>query len=415
MKIFGYNVTIKSAKVPVFNPLTVGTLEVMQANAGIYIRDGYKLNTNIYSVVNWIAKKASTIKWIMFENEEKLDKHPFLDVLNHPNPIQGKSEFIENLIGFKLITGESFVHSISLTVGPNKGQPRELSILPPPNVNVKANEFGEPTKYIVRSGANQTEIKPEEVIWFKYWNPTANNIRGMSPIEAGRRVVTLSNDNFLASMKLIQNLGAQGILTLDDPNLEGMSEAELRKWETRYYEKYGMPENYGKILVSNIKTSWTQIGLKATDLALIESQKMSLRDICNMYNLSSQIFNDPENKTFNNVREAKRAGILDVIIPELELIVGEFNRFLTVKFGDNLRLDFERNFHEIKEDEKALVDTLDKAWWLTPNRRLERMGEEPNPDPLMDEIYIPSNLFPLGTDIDTNLKDVYADYQSKGE
>jgi len=415
MKIFGYDIRIKSAKVPIFNPLTVGTLEIMQANAEIYIRDGYKLNTNIYSVINWIAKKASTIKWVMFENNEKLDSHPFLDVLNKPNIIQGKSEFIENLIGYKLITGESFIHPLSLKTGPNKGQPKQLFVIPPPNVNVKANQFGEPTKFVVRSGAQQTELNPDEMIWFKYWNPTASNIRGMSPIEAGRRVVTLSNDNFLASMKLIQNLGAQGILTLDDPNLEGMSEAELQKWETRYYEKYRMPENHGKILVSNIKTSWTQIGLKATDLALIESQKMSLRDICNLYNLSSQIFNDPENKTFNNVREAKRAGILDVIIPELELIVGEFNRFLTVKFGENLRLDFERNFHEIKEDEEKLVNTLNTAWWLTPNRRLELQGEERNPDPLMDEVYIPSNLFPLGTDIDTNLKDAYADYQSKGE
>lgn len=411
-KMFGYEIRKKQARNPL-NLQMIGALELMGTNQAVYIKDGYKLNPSIYSIVNWITKKAATIKWILFQDDEKIDDHPFLDLLNNPNPHQGKSEFIENLIGFKLITGESFLHSLSLRTGDKKGLPAELHILPPPNISVKVNSFGEPVKYVLRVGATQTEINAGEMIWFKYWNPSTTDMRGMSPIEAGRRVVTQSNDAYLAALKLLQNLGAQGILTLDDPDIDNMDEAELEKWEQRYYEKYGTSENYGKIMVSNIKTAWTQIGLKATDLALIESQKMSLRDMCNIYNLSSQIFNDPDNKTYNNVREAKRAGILDVIIPELELIVGEFNRFLTIKYGENLRLDFERNFYEIKEDEKALVETLVPAWWLTPNRRLERMGEPTSEDPLMDEIYIPQNLMPLGIEGDQELKNAYNRYQSK--
>lgn len=374
-----------------------------------YINNGYKKNLNIYAVVNWIIKKASMIQWQLYEIDKQgkkiqVYKHAVLDLLNRPNPVQGSPEFIENLLGFKLLTGESFITKIPAITGENKGMPLELWVIPPPIMSVNFDPYGIPSKYTIETGTTEYDIEKEDVLYLKYFNPTKDNFRGMSPIEAGCYAVTQNNDAYEANMKLLQNLGAQGVLTVVDEQTE-LTQPQAEELEKKYYEKYGGVKGYGRILVSGTKMSWVQIGLKATDLALIESIKMGLRDICNLYNLSSQLFNDPDNKTYSNMKEARKSGITDVVIPELSLITGEFNRWLIpyyeIKENKKYLLDFDRTVYpELQEDMEKLGLWLIREWGLTPNQRLEKLGFPANDSPLMDEIYIPASLFPLGASDD---------------
>ena len=44
--------------------------------------------------------------------------------------------------------------------------------------------------------------------------------------------------------------------------------------------------------------------LERAGLAIIESDKMDLRTICNLFHVPSELFNDASNKTYSNTKEA---------------------------------------------------------------------------------------------------------------
>jgi len=49
----------------------------------------------------------------------------------------------------------------------------------------------------------------------------------------------------------------------------------------------------------------------------------------------------------------------------------------------------------MQQDLGEMVTSLEKAWWFTPNQKLQKMNEEISNDPLMNKVYIPSNLVPI--------------------
>ncbi len=403
MKIFGYNLSLKAEKLKRVAIGQIGSMvQIMGVNQENYIKQGYKANPSLYTAVNWIAKRAAMTPVKLFdcsgEEKEEITSHEILDLLERPNPIQGKQEFFENFLGFKLISGESFMYGAKPTAGKNKGVPKELWVLAPAAMQVKFDQWGIPKEYKV--GRSGQILAAEDVLYVKYWNPDGE--RGMSPIEAGIAVLQQSNDGYLASAKLLQNLGAQGVLSLEDEDVE-FTQKQADEMEQKYVEKYGGPLNHGRIMIASGKWSWQQIGLRASDLELLDSQNMAMRDICNLYNLNSQLFNDPDNKTYNNVKEARKSGLTDAVIPELKLLEGELNRWLvdfySKRDGREYKIEFDTSiFPELKEDEALLAQILTQSWWMSPNERRERQGLDQREEDEMDNIYIPSGTLPLTDD-----------------
>jgi len=119
MKIPFTNYHLKAEKLQrvQINNMMSGLVTYMGNDQKSYIKDGYKMNPNVYSVINWIIKKAALSHWQLFEvvKGEKVIvyDHEVLDLLNRPNPMQGKSEFIENMLGYKLLSCESFIYKLS--------------------------------------------------------------------------------------------------------------------------------------------------------------------------------------------------------------------------------------------------------------------------------------------------------------
>jgi hypothetical protein len=156
----------------------------------------------------------------------------------------------------------------------------------------------------------------------------------------------------------------------------------------------------GDIIVTASKIGWQKLGLSPVDLAIIDSMKMNLRQLCNVYRVNSALLNDPDNKTYNNMYEARKALISDAILPELISIRSDLNKWLVAPYNksENKKyfLDFDLSvFPELQEDKKEQIQYLERAWWLTPNQKLQEMGYSYNPDPLMDKIYASIQVTPI--------------------
>lgn len=99
--------------------------------------------------------------------------------------------------------------------------------------------------------------------------------------------------------------------------------------------------------------------------------KMNLRQLCNIYRVNSALLNDPDNKTYNNMYEARKALISDAILPELTSARADFNKWLVEPYNksENKRyfLDFDLDvFPELQEDKKRANPILRESLVVNP-------------------------------------------------
>lgn len=419
-----------------------GQAVMIDDNKEAYVQYGYLRNPAVYSVNNFMANSAASIPWILSEIKdegaakeyraaqietksrnpfkykalhkkafEPIDKHPILEILKKPNPNTSGMEWEKGLYIMKNITGEYFIYGLSPENGPNKGKMLEFHTLPSHLMEIIFGDYMNPVRGYVLKYQQDIELPAENVIHGKHFNPdystNGSHLRGMSPLQAARSVVTASNDAYTANMKLLQNLGAIGILA----NEEGdYSEEQAEKLQQKYQMKYGGSHNYGKIIMASGKWAWIQTALKPDDLSISTSKIDNLRDICNVYGLNSAIFNDPENKTYNNMREARKSAYLDTIIPMKETLRDDLQLKWLPAFEKtdgkkyHLELDYD-SVPELQDDLNKLRDTAKDIWYLTPRQRLTIMGlDDSAEDPALDQYYVPMGIMPLsaiGTDTST--------------
>ena len=399
----------------------------MEDNIEAYIKYGYQYNPTVFSIISFITQKASTIPWGVYEvkNEKALnlyksaspnlsqfqknivktkamtaiEDHELNGLFMNPNVLQTWSEFIEQVIGFKLITGNGYIQCIGPTGGINAGTISEMWNLPSPAVTIVAGDRFAPVKMYQMLGHTDVNIPPEQMIHLKYWTPAYANglfLYGMSPIQAARRVVTKSNASYDSMVASFQNMGAVGIISPKD-SVEELTPEQQVAMEDLIERKTG-PNRRGKPLVSGTPLQWQQIGMSPADLAIIESDKMDLRTLCSVYHVSSELFNDSANKTHANMKEAGSSAYTNAVIPALnqlkEAINQKIHRSPQYK---NIYVDYDTSMiSELQEDLQAMTTSLTGAWWITPNERRDIMNfGADDKNPLMDDYWVSPGLMPM--------------------
>lgn len=413
---------IRGFGLPIFNKTKTANL----------IKDAYQGNADVYSIINYISTLAANIEWSLSEIKDKkalvafmncdeydikamtleakaleqISDHPILDVWANPNKQQTRSEFIYNWCGFKLITGNAYINGVAPAIGINKGLFQELFIMPSQFMEILPGDIRQPIKkYILNAGIKRIPFEPEVVNHSKYFNPDFRNgqsLFGQSPLEAAFRNVTSSNDADTARVRAFQNQGAIGMISAgSNEEKMKMSNDELQSLSDKYQEKFGGVENFNKVLFTTAMAKWDNMGLSPVDMAILDSKVHDLRTLCNIYGMQSQLFNDPENKTFNNQKEAKKAAMTDVVMPLLNGLRDEINGWMVVNYSKSERRKLFlspdwKSVAVLQEDIQKLVNWLLRAYWVTPNEKRIIQGMDISNDVNMDKIWIPSNLIEIG-------------------
>ena len=395
-----------------------------------YVND-YMSNSEVFAIVKRISKTVSTVPFYVYKvkNRKALSSYnaysqnvsspadlvkaemmrikavdeiadsPVNKILEQPNEYQSWSEFLENVIGYKLITGNSYIWANRV----GSGKVSEMVTLPPQYIAI----ISDGTIYGVEGYrftlVGWDHIAKEDVIHLKYFNPyfntNAQQLYGLSPLEAAYRSVQRSNEAKDSSVAMLQNQGPRGVLYADEGNDFGPEQAGKLKED--FYQQYGtklggVANNAGNLLIAGAKLGWVNMGLSPVDLNILESEKFTLREICNVYGVNSALFNDPDNKTYNNMKEAKKEMLTQVILPELVLLRDAFNRFFAAEMGKDYYIDFDITiFPELQEDMKELSSILSQSWWITPNEKRAAMRYDVINDMTMDEVYIPAGYLPI--------------------
>lgn len=387
-----------------------------------YINKGYLFNPNVYSIVSFITQKAGSIPWGVYEvkNDKALHSYKSANTYNlntriiktkalvaipdhelnavflKPNILQGWAEFVEQVVGFKLITGNSYIHVIGPTGGVNAGSIRELWPIPSQIIRPVAGDKMQPVvgyKYLT----SETIIPPEQMIHLKYWTPeyfNGQNLIGLSPIRASLRLVTKSNASFDSSVGALQNQGAFGIISAEKET--DLTEEQADMIERRLREKVGGPANRGKNIVTSASLKWQQMGMSPVDLNIIESDRMDLRALCNVYHVPSELFNDAANKTYSNTKEAGSAVYTNAVLPALNQFRDALNQFILPRYP-GIYVDYDASMiSELQDDLQLMTTALAGAWWITPEERRDIMNfPADDTNPLLKDYWIPAGLVPM--------------------
>lgn len=396
-----------------------------------FVKQGYQNNVTVYSIIQLIIKHASAVPFNIYEvknerdlkaykqmtsgiitpdsviNSRILKAKTLVDVedtdlealLNRPNPAQSYASWISELIAFGRLTGDRYIYKIGADTGANAGKAKELYVLPSQAVEVVSGGIFEPVQgYVLDFNARQMEMPSDDVCHIKDFNPdydgTGANLYGQSPLKAAFRNLETNNEAITTGMKYLQNQTTRGVLNVDEGD---MSEPQAQALNDSL--KRNFKDNQGGITITPRKMSWTNFGLNASDMSLVAQYNLTVKDLCNAYNVPVTLLNSEAASTESNIKESRKALYQNAIIPELIKIRDELNRFLVPDGKLFIDYDFS-SIPELQVDMNTMATTLQNSDWLTQNDKRVAMNypiDEENE--MMNEYLVPQGKVPL-SDLD---------------
>jgi len=359
-------------------------------------KEGYEQNLWVYRCVQVVAQAAAGVDWLVYQkqgkNKKEIEDHDILKLLYKPNEYQSKQEFIENLVAFYLLSGNSYIEKN----GPNTGAPKELFALRPDRMKVIPDKMNFVSGYEYSVNGENFRWKADKVMHLKSFHPT-NDFYGLSPIEIAARSVDNDNAATAWNNSLLNN-GARptGAMVSDAV----LSDPQYKQLKGEIELQYKGAKNAGRPMLLEGGLKWQEMGLSPRDMDFINSKKMSRLEICAAFGVPPEMVGDKEHATYSNYAEARQSFYTETVLPILDKIRDKLNSGLVTDFGENLYLDYDKDSIEALQentDEKAKRIREDvKAGLIMQNEGRVALGYETTPNG--DVFFIPANTMVVDKD-----------------
>ena len=303
-------------------------------------------NGDVFTVINKITEPASNlpIKQVDIKTgEEKPGKA--LKLLEDPNPLMNRTEFIEGALTFYYIFGEGFIVGNTIENGLNKGQPLRLELLPPHCMVEMIGTVQEPIKgWNLRwSMGGKADYTFEEVFHWKDFNPnydeTGNWLRGMSRLRPIFKSIQGSDASYDSLIGSFQNMGAYGVLTILGEKMDNgtyankaVTKEQLSGFKNQVKQFYGAKKR-GEIIATNKSVEWTPFGFKPVDMEILNSLPVFSGKICDAYNVPDILLSGgTKDKKYDNYGQAELSLWTGAIEPGVNNFLDKFSKWLMPKF-----------------------------------------------------------------------------------
>jgi HK97 family phage portal protein len=335
---------------------------------------------------------------------DQVDNHPFLDVMDNPNPIMSGRELREASFAYCLITGNAIEYAASPGSGERAKEPRELWSIPSPCVKpVLSGNRRDPIEgYAVTYAYNQT-ISKSNISHFKYFNPVGesqgyeNSFWGFSPLGSSRNQISQKRYADLAQGNLFANMGPAGMIsgnaskgTLAAPEL---TPDQAEAINDDFVQNHTGAHKAGSIIITPADVKWVQIGLSPVDMQILEFNKDLERQIANIYGYPSQLLN-PDGTLANSDSGDVRV-ITNCVLPLLR----KFDDIRTMKIREwysdpsLVYMSDTDVYPELESDKKELVSWMRSAMVFTDSEIRNALGYEAEFDSSL--VLVPSSMMRL--------------------
>jgi HK97 family phage portal protein len=394
-----------------------------------FIQYGYKYNSTLYAIINYIIRASTTVPFQVFEIKSKskanqyasmtkgtatpqsllnsrlvkskafdeLEDTDLHELLYRPNPMQGYSAFLSSLIGFGKLTGNRYIQGIAPKTGDNAGKFKEMHVLPSQYMEIVSGGYMQLVKGYRMSYNPTQQIEAKNICHIKDFNPafdsSGSSLYGQSPLLAAFRALETNNEAIDTEKALMINQASRGLLVPKNSQAH-LDQVQMQQLQESLKQK--MRDNRGGIAITSAELDWVNFGLSAGDMELLAMMDATDNMLCRVYGVHPNLLNIGGDSTYENQDSAKKSLYQNCVIPELINIRDELNRWLIPTYGENLYLDFDfSSIAELQEDQAKITEQLKSSWWLYPDEMREVQGWDRIGTPEMNKIYIPQGYMPI--------------------
>lgn len=351
-------------------------------NYKAFVEEGYKVNVVAYQAINRIADAIGSMRWAAFSSSgEQLESHPFLDLIQNPNPAQSGREWWRAKTAYLLLNGNSFDERIM-----RGSRPVELWTLRPDRIEIKPGSTGIPAAYIYRAGGARVVFPANvndgdsDIRHTKLFSPM-DDWYGMSPMQTAAYAIDQHNEAMSWIQSLLQNSATpSGAMLLDRETT--LSDDQFRRLRDEVEENFSGSKNAGRPMLLEGGIQWVSMSLSPGDMAIIETKDSAARDISLAFGVPPLLLNIPGDNTYSNYREARLGFFEDTVIPLVDMMTAELNAWLSPSFGGvEIRPDYD-SIEAIAEKRRGLWEMVDASDEITVNEARALKGYPPLDAPL---------------------------------
>lgn len=313
-----------------------------------FAEEAYVRNVIVHRSVGLIAAGVSSVGWKLYDRGAQAFHngcHPLLKMLRHPNPCDNGAAFMERLVCYRLISGNSYL----LAVRPGDGPPAELFLLRPDRMSIIAGRDGLPVCYRYQAGEKHKDYRVDPVtghcpvLHLRTFHPL-DDWYGLSPVEAAAYSIDQHNQSAMWNQALLQN-GARpsGALVVQKEKEGGageLSEEQFRRLKAQVDEQFSGSLQAGRPMLLEGGLEWREMSLRPKDMDFVEMKHSAARDIALAFGVPPQLLGIPGDNTYSNLAEARLALWEQTILPLLDNIADALNRWLVPSFGE-LKLSYD--------------------------------------------------------------------------
>lgn len=309
MRLFGYEITLrKSTSYPPYGyPNQWSPIIVQEPFTGAWQRNmelrgesvlGYPA---VYACVTRITSDISKVPLLLVARDQngiwtETESPAFSPVLREPNRYQTTSQFIEQWLFSKLITGNAYIYKKT----DNRSVVTELHVLDPRTSKALVADDGEIYYDVGRDNlaglGDNTRLSARDIIHDRM-NPMYHPLYGVTPLTAAGMAAVQGLAIQRQSTGFFQNQAApSGMLTAP----AGIDETTAKRLK-EHFEKAFTGENVGRVVVGGDGLEWKPFTMTAVDAEVINQLKMTATQVCACYQVPAFMVGFGETPKYDNI------------------------------------------------------------------------------------------------------------------
>lgn len=344
---------------------------------------GYKLNPIVYACVDLLTQACQNLELLAYVNGNEAINHPLLEKFKMPNMTQSGGEFMAELMGNYLLSGNAYVY-----VDDNYADNDQFwHNLRPDRVEILTDARGAVVAYKYSVSKNtyiQTHTYPaDKVIHIKNYNPT-DDYYGHAPAQSAGQPLDTHNSASTFIKALLDNsaMPSGALVFKGNEFTQSLSDDQRKQLKIEIENTYSGARNAGRPMLLEGGLDWKEIGIHPKNMEFMNAKREAARDIALAFGVPPLLLGIPGDNTYSNYKEANRAFYRQSVMPKMNHVLSKFSHYFSVvnkvqdgvqnsaRVSQILTLTFDKDKIEaLAEEQDSLFDRLQKATFLTDNEK----------------------------------------------
>ncbi len=268
-------------------------------------RTGFAGNPVGFRCVKMIAEAAAALPLVLQGDETRFATHPVLDLMQRPNPAQGRAELLETLYGQLLLSGDAYIEA----VGAEADTPVELHVLRSERMSVIPGHDGWPIGYEYAVGGRKHRFDVSQgqpaICHIKSFHPQDDHY-GLSGMQAAAQAVDVHNSASRWSKALLDNAARpSGAIVFKGSEGQGTLSADQYDRLVGEMESHHQgARNAGRPMLLEGGLDWKPMGFSLSDMEFQKTKESAAREIALAFGVPPMLLGVPGDAVYANYQEA---------------------------------------------------------------------------------------------------------------